>query len=75
MKMKTEFYDEDGYLVNTMYGKNVKTLDGRLLPSVLGMVPADEEGHKTRMEYINLNFDVDLQKAFFSIQNMKRVSR
>jgi outer membrane lipoprotein-sorting protein len=75
MQMKTEFYDEDGYLVNTMYGKQVKTLGGRLLPSVMEMVPADEEGHKTRLEYINLNFDIDLEKSFFSIQNMKRVSR
>ena len=75
MQLKTEFYDEDGYLVNTMHGKQVKTLDNRLLPSVLEMIPADEEGHKTRLEYVDLDFGVDLGKPFFSIQNMKRLSR
>lgn len=75
MQLKTEFYDEDGYLVNTMYGKQVKTFDGRLLPSLLEMVPADEEGHKTRLEYVSLNFDINIDPSFFSIQNMKRVSR
>lgn len=75
MQLKTEFYDEDGYLVNTMHGKKVETLDGRLLPSVLEMIPADEEGHKTRLEYVDLDFGVDLGKPFFSIQNMKRLSR
>jgi len=75
MQLKTEFYDEDGYLVNTMHGKEVKTLDGRLLPSVMEMVPAEEEGHKTRLEYLELDFNIDIDKSFFSIQNMKRVSR
>lgn len=73
MQMKTEMYDEDGYLVNTMYGKNVKEMDGRLLPSVLEVVPADEEGHKTVVEYLELKFNEPIEESFFSIQNMKRV--
>ena len=73
MQMKAEFYDEDGYLVNTMYGKNVKKMDDRLLPSVLEVVPADEEGHKTVVEYLDLDFHEPLKESFFSIQNMKRV--
>ncbi|MCB0566268.1 MAG: outer membrane lipoprotein-sorting protein [Phaeodactylibacter sp.] len=73
MQMKAEFYDEDGYLVNTMYGKNVKKMDDRLLPSILEVVPADEEGHKTIVEYLDLNFNKPIKESFFSIQNMKRV--
>ena len=73
MQMKAEFYDEDGYLVNTMYGKNVKKMDDRLLPSILEVVPADEEGHKTIVEYLDLNFNQPINESFFSVQNMKRV--
>jgi outer membrane lipoprotein-sorting protein len=73
MQLKTEFYDEDDYLVNTMYGKKVKDMDGKLLPSILEVVPADEEGHKTVVEYLSLQFDEPLQTSFFSLQNMKRV--
>jgi outer membrane lipoprotein-sorting protein len=73
LQLRTEFYDEDDYLVNTMYGKDVKMLGGKLLPAVLEMVPADEEGHKTVVEYESLDFGVDLQTPFFSVQNMKRI--
>ena len=73
IQMKTEFYDEDDYLVNTMTGKNIVELGGKLLPQLLEVVPADEEGHMTRVEYLSLEFDQPLKDAFFSIQNMKRV--
>ncbi len=73
MQMKAEFYDEDDYLVNTMYGKKVKEMDGRLLPSILEVVPADEEGHKTVVEYLELEFNDPIEDSFFSIQNMKRL--
>lgn len=73
LQLKSEFYDEDGYLVQTIYGKQVKTMDGRLVPSVMEVIPADEEGHKTRLEYLSLDFNEPIQPSFFSIQNMKRV--
>ncbi len=73
MQMKTEFYDEDGYLVNTMLGMDVKELGGKILPGRMEMIPADEEGQKTVIEYIQLKFDVPIQESFFSIQNMKRI--
>lgn len=73
LQLKSEFYDEDGYLVQTIYGKQVKEMDGRVIPSVLEVVPADEEGHKTRLEYLSLDFNEPIQPSFFSIQNMKRV--
>lgn len=73
MQLKTEFYDEDGYLVNTMLGKEVKELGGKLLPSKLEVIPADKEGHKTVIEYLHLSFDQDIEEGFFSVQNMKRV--
>lgn len=72
MQMKSEFYDEDGYLINTMLGKQVKKLDGKLLPSIMEMIPAEEEGHKTIIEYLDLSFDKPIKESFFSIQNMKR---
>ncbi len=73
LQLKTEFYDEDEYLVNTMYGKNVRMLGGRLLPTRLEMVPAEEEGKMTVVEQLDLAFDDPISENFFSIQNMKRV--
>nr|WP_319265710.1 outer membrane lipoprotein-sorting protein [uncultured Draconibacterium sp.] len=71
--LKAEFYDEDGYLVNTEILTDVKMMDDREMPTRLEMIPADEEGHKTVMIFDKIEFDVDLKESFFSQQNMKRI--
>jgi len=73
MQLRTEFYDEDDYLINTMIGSDIKQLGGRWLPAKLEIIPEEEEGHKTVLQYISLDFDVDIKESFFSMQNMKRV--
>ena len=73
LTLKTEFYDEDGYLVNTMYGKNVQEMDGRLIPTILEVIPEEEENQKTVIEYIDIVFDEPIDEKFFSVQSMKRV--
>ncbi|WP_163323967.1 outer membrane lipoprotein-sorting protein [Draconibacterium mangrovi] len=71
--LKAEFYDEDGYLVNTEILTDVKMMDDREMPTRLEMIPADEEGNKTVMIFDKIEFDVDLKESFFSQQNMKRI--
>ncbi|WP_320112440.1 outer membrane lipoprotein-sorting protein [Draconibacterium orientale] len=71
--LKAEFYDEDGYLVNTEILTDVKMMDDREMPTRLEMIPADEEGNKTVMIFDAIEFDVDLKESFFSQQNMKRI--
>ena len=73
MQMKTEMYDEDGYLVSTMYGKEIKTMGGKLLPSILEIIPSEEEGHKTIIEYVELIYNTPISDDFFSTRNLKRV--
>ena len=68
-----KFYDEDNFLVNTMYASRIKVMGGRTIPSFLEMVPAENPKQKTTFEYLNLEFDIDLEDSFFSIQNMKRI--
>lgn len=73
IQMKSEFFDEDDYLVNTMIAKDIGTLGGRTLPRSMEVIPADEEGHKTVIEYLSLNFDKAIKDSFYSQQNMKRI--
>jgi len=73
MQMKTEFYDEDQYLINTMTGTDVKMLGGKLLPAKLIVTPEEEDGHQTILEYVDIHFDIPIKNSFFSVQNMKRV--
>lgn len=73
LQLKTEFYDEDDYLTNTMLGKNVKKLGGRMIPTRMEVIPEEEDGSKTILEYLSAEFDVAIKDSFFSVQNMKRV--
>jgi len=73
IQVKTEFYDEDADLVKSNFGHEFKIMDGRLIPTVIEIVPANEEGKKTVMYIKEMKFDVDLPTSFFSQQKMKRV--
>ena len=74
IQLRTEFYDEDGYLVNLMTGSDLREFDGRLLPAKMEMIPVDDPGNKTILEYQDLEFDVDIRKNFFSVSNLKRIN-
>ena len=71
--LKAELYDEDGYLVRTELGSEIKTMDGRAIPSRLELIPADEKGNKTIVEIKDIRFNVPIEDSFFSQQNMKRI--
>jgi hypothetical protein len=74
MQMRGEYYDEDGFLVNTVLGKEPAVLGGRLLPSVLEVIPAEKEGHKTVMTTLSLDFDLEIDNGFFTQRRMRALS-
>jgi len=71
--LKSELYDEDGYLVRTELGSEIKTMDGRLIPTRIELIPAEEEGQLTIIEMKEMKFNEPIEESFFSQQNMKRV--
>ncbi len=73
LEYKTEYYDEDGTLVKSFLGSNVKTFGDRRLPAHWEMIPHNEPGNKTILEYDELRFNENISTDFFSLQNMKRV--
>lgn len=73
ISLKGEYYDEEEYLVRTELGKDVKNFDGRELPSVIEIIPAEEPENKTIITIMEMDFDVDVKQSFFTQQNMKRI--
>ena len=71
--IKAELYDEDGYLVRRERGTDLKIMDGRLIPTTIELVPAEEEGHKTILKILEMKFNVSIEESFFSQQNMKSI--
>jgi outer membrane lipoprotein-sorting protein len=71
--LKAELYDEDGYLVRTETGWDIKVMDGRTIPSRIELVPAEEPENKTLLEIQEIKFNIPVEENYFSQQNMKRV--
>jgi outer membrane lipoprotein-sorting protein len=73
LELKSEYYDEDGYLVKTHKAAKVATFDGRRLPSQLEITPADEPGNKTVITIQRMSFNATLDRNLFTQQYMKRI--
>lgn len=73
LQLKVEFFDELDELVSIMIGSDLKTFDGRLLPSRMTMTPSDKPGNRTILEYESLNYSVNNPESFFSVQQMRRL--
>ena len=73
LQLKTEFYDEDDYLINVMEGEKVKEMDGRTIPTKMTITPIDDEGNQTIIEYLEIDFDAEISDDMFSVQRMKRM--
>lgn len=71
--LRFHYYDEDGYLINIMQLSDIKEIGGRIIPTRMEMIPAENPDQKTVIIYEDLEFDIDISPSFFSIQNMKRV--
>lgn len=74
LELHTRFYDEDGSLVNTMNASDVKTMDGRLIPTRFEMIPAEKPNQKTVMIYKAVMYNRPLEDIFFTTEKMKTLN-
>jgi outer membrane lipoprotein-sorting protein len=73
LQMKSEYFDEDDYLVKTDLAYDVKMMDGRTIPTKIEIIPAEKKKQKT-IVYINtVKFNSPIADNFFSQQRMKRI--
>lgn len=73
IQLRSEMYDEDDYLVNVMNSSNIKLMGGKMLASKLEVIPVEEEGQKTVMEIVSIEFDKEIEDSFFTVKNMKKL--
>ena len=66
------YYDEDGNLSRIMTFDKVKELSGRLVPTVMILVPEDKPGEKTVITYESLELGLGLKEDFFSRSTLTR---
>jgi outer membrane lipoprotein-sorting protein len=66
-----KYYDEKGELKRVMTYSEIKDLGGRMIPTVLTMVPQTKEGHRTVIRYLNAEFNLKLDDEVFSLRNLR----
>jgi uncharacterized protein YxeA len=71
--IKTESYDEDNTLVQTMENFDFKTFSDREMPSRMEMTPADKPGQKTVITTIKAQYNQAINDNFFTQQNLKTI--
>src|SRR5271157_302994 len=77
LPVKEEFYDQHGVLKKTMSCSNLKTMHGRLVPTVYRMATLKKRRDTDADEYTMLEikdvvFNVAIENRIFSLQHLKR---
>lgn len=66
-----KYYDEKGELAREMFYRDIKTFDDRTIPSVMELIPAAKEGHKTIIRYLEAEFDIKIDDSVFTLRNLR----
>ncbi|MEI6455139.1 MAG: outer membrane lipoprotein-sorting protein [bacterium] len=72
-ELKAEYYDEDGNKVKTHDLSEIKFMYDRKIPTRFEIIPEDKPKQKTVVRIISAKFNIPLDDAFFSQQNMKTI--
>lgn len=73
IQLRSEMYDEDGFLINVMNSSSIRTMSGVKMATKMEFIPVEKEGQKTVMQFDSLKLDIPIKESFFTTQNMKRV--
>ncbi|MGM0484034.1 MAG: outer membrane lipoprotein-sorting protein, partial [Candidatus Krumholzibacteriota bacterium] len=74
LPVEQRFVDEkDRVMKKMLYGK-VRVMDGKKIPARMTMIPlsGEKEGHRTTVEYLEIDFDVELGGDIFTLRNLRK---
>lgn len=66
-----KFYGENHELARTMYFRDIETVGGKTIPTEMELIPENEEGQKTVVRYLHIEFNVDIDEDIFSLRNLQ----
>ena len=66
------YYDEDLLLSRTLEFTNIQKMDGKMIPTLMSIIPADEPGESTTVKWEEIQFDVAVDDKFFSLRRLQQ---
>lgn len=74
LPLRADYYDGDE-VIRTMHFRERKTLDGRLIPTVMELIPTDKPKESTRITYQKLDFDVEIPAKRFTPRGLRQAAQ
>ena len=72
LPLRMIYYDEDLLLSRTLEFTNIEMMDGKMIPTMMNMIPTDEPGESTTVKWEKVQFDVTIDDEFFSLRKLQQ---
>jgi Outer membrane lipoprotein-sorting protein len=59
-------------LARVMRFQDVREMDGRRIPTLMVLEPQDQEGRRTEMHYLSVDFDASVPEGTFSLTELEQ---
>ena len=66
------YYDEDLVLSRILEFENIQMMNGKMIPTQMNMIPADEPGESTNVRWEEIQFGVSIDDEFFSLRKLQQ---
>ena len=66
------YYDEDLLLSRTFEFTDIRTMNGKMIPTLMSISPADEPNESTIVRWEEIQFDITIDDEFFSLRKMQQ---
>ena len=74
IQLRMEQYDQRDRLINEIKFDEIRSFGDRELPSRMTVLPVEKENHRTVLFYQKMDFEIDIDQEFFSLENMQRLN-
>ena len=66
------YYDEDLLLSRTLEFTNIELMNGKMIPTQMSMILADEPDESTIVKWEEIQFDITIDDEFFSLRKLQQ---
>ena len=71
LPLRMIYYDEDLLLSRSLEFTNIEMMDGKIIPTMMSMIPTNEPGESTTVKWEEIQFDVTIDDKFFSLRKLQ----
>ena len=75
LPVRQKFFDESGKLIRTLKFGKFKKMDDRVIPTMIGVVPADEPHSMTVVRYEKILYDRKVPNSLFTKEKLRQTSQ